>query len=52
MISPIRAEKLKVLIDDKALREKMGRESRRIAERDFSLDNVVKKHLEVYESLV
>ena len=46
------AEKLKVLIDDRGLREKMGRESRRIAERDFSLDNVVKTHLEVYESLV
>ena len=46
------ADKLKVLIDNPALRQKMGRESRRIAERDFSLDNVVAKHLAVYEELV
>ena len=46
------AEKLKVLIEDPVLRQKMGRESRRIAERDFSLDNVVTKHLEIYQSLV
>ena len=46
------AEKLKILIEDPALRQKMGRESRRIAERDFSLDDVIKKHLEVYQSLV
>ena len=45
------AEKLKVLIDDPALRQKMGRESRRIAERDFSLENVVAKHLEIYSDL-
>ena len=46
------AEKLKILIENPALRQKMGRESRRIAERDFSLDDVIKKHLEVYQSLV
>ena len=45
------AEKLKVLIDNPALRQKMGMESRRIAERDFSLDNVVAKHLEIYSNL-
>ena len=46
------AEKLRVLIEDPALRQKMGEASRRIAERDFSIDDVVKKHLEVYSSLI
>ena len=45
------AEKLKVLIDDPALRRRMGRESRRIAERDFSLEGVVARHLEIYNGL-
>lgn len=46
------AEKLKILIDSPKLRQGMGKESRRIAERDFSLDDVIKKHLEIYRSLV
>lgn len=46
------AEKLKILIDNKPLREEMGRASREKAEREFSLDLVVKKHLECYESLL
>ena len=46
------AEKLKILIEDSTLRQRMGRESRRIAEREFSLDVVVKQHLEVYQSLL
>lgn len=46
------AEKLKVLIENRDLREKMGRASREKAEREFSLDMVVKKHLETYGSLI
>lgn len=46
------AEKLKVLIDDKDLRLRMGKESRIIAERDFSLCEVIKTHLSIYEELV
>lgn len=46
------ADKLKTLIDDKALRIKMGVESRRIAERDFSIDEVIGKHLAIYQELV
>ncbi|MBQ7280383.1 MAG: glycosyltransferase family 4 protein [Bacteroidales bacterium] len=49
--SEILAEKLKRLIDDKNLRQQMGQNSRRIAERDFSLENVINKHLQVYEEL-
>lgn len=45
------AEKLEKLILDKELRIRMGKEARRIAERDFSLKNVVKRHLEIYDAL-
>lgn len=45
------ADKLKVLIDDKELRIKMGRASRTIAERDFSVEDVINKHLEIYQEL-
>lgn len=46
------AEKLKVLIDDSELRIRMGENSRKIAEQDFSLDVVIQKHLESYNSLI
>ena len=46
------ADRLRILIEDGDLRQKMGEESRRIAERDFSLDTVIKRHLDAYESLV
>lgn len=45
------ADKLKVLFDDFELRKRMGEESRKIAERDFSLDIVIQRHLEAYASL-
>ncbi len=45
------AEKLSILIDDKSLREKMGAEARKIAERDFSIENVVARHIEIYKQL-
>jgi glycosyltransferase involved in cell wall biosynthesis len=44
------AEKLRVLIEDKELRVKMGKAAREKAERDFSLDKVVQKHMEIYYS--
>lgn len=46
------AEKLKILIDDKTLRKRMGENSRRIAEKEFSIDKVITKHLEVYNMLI
>ena len=46
------ADKLKILIDNKSLRETMGMNSRKIAERDFSLDNVVRSHLGIYQELL
>lgn len=45
------AEKLEILINDYDLRIRMGIEARRIAERDFSIKNVVDKHMEIYNEL-
>lgn len=45
------AEKLRVLLTDEVLRVRMGKAAREIAERDFSLDNVVAKHLAIYDEL-
>lgn len=30
----------------------MGRNSRKLAEKDFSIDDVIKKHLDIYRTLV
>lgn len=46
------ARKLKALIENRDLRVKMGRTSREIAENEFSVDDVIKKHLEIYQELV
>lgn len=46
------AERIKNLIDDKNLRIKMGLASREIAEKNFSLDEVIEKHLAIYQELV
>ena len=46
------ADKLRVLIEDRALREEMGRNGRRKAEREFSLKDVVERHLQLYHQLV
>ncbi|WP_236651411.1 glycosyltransferase family 4 protein [Parabacteroides distasonis] len=46
------AEKLRILIDDTDLRKRMGLHSRQIAERDFSLDDVIAKHLLIYRELL
>jgi glycosyltransferase involved in cell wall biosynthesis len=46
------AEKLELLINDKQLRIRMGINSRKMAERDFSIDNVVRMHLEIYNRLL
>jgi len=44
------AEKLSILFEDKELRVRMGKASREKAEREFSIEQVVKKHLEIYNS--
>ena len=45
------ADKLEILLDDAELRKRMGERSRKLAERDFSLDDVIRKHLEIYQKL-
>lgn len=45
------AEKLRILIEDKALRCKMGLAARQKAEREFSIENVIDKHLEIYNRI-
>jgi glycosyltransferase involved in cell wall biosynthesis len=46
------AGKLEILIKDKALRMQMGRNSRKLAERDFSIEKVIEKHIEIYNLLL
>jgi len=42
------ADTIKKLVDDIELRKKMGKNARLYAEKYFSIDNVVKKHLDIY----
>ena len=44
--------KLKVLIDNPEIRVSMGKASRTKAEKEFSLDVVIEKHLSIYKELV
>lgn len=46
------AYKLKQLFDNKDLRVEFGKNSRIIAERDFSIENVIEKHLKIYSQLI
>lgn len=46
------ADKLRILIEDKSLREEMGRNGRRKAEEEFSLKDVIDKHLQLYNELL
>lgn len=45
------AEKLRLLINNKQLREQMGAKSRQKAEREFSIDTVIARHMEIYHHL-
>ena len=46
------AEKLDILLSNAKLRQEMGKNSRKYAEENFSLDDVIKKHLKIYDDLV
>ena len=43
--------KLNILFEDENLRRNMGRNSRILAEKDFSIENVIHRHLEIYSQL-
>lgn len=50
--SKVLADKLILLFENKELRLKMGRNSRILAEKYFSIDDVIAKHLSIYENLL
>lgn len=45
------AQKLRILIEDKALRVSMGKAAREKAEREFDIGTVIERHLEIYKGL-
>ena len=45
-------EKLRLLINDAELRQKMGKAAREKAEKEFSLDVVIEKHINIYNELI
>lgn len=45
-------EKLDVLLSDAKLRQEMGKNSRKYAEENFSIDVVIERHLSIYQELV
>ena len=45
-------EKLDILLSDTALRQEMGRNSRKYAEENFSIEVVIERHLSIYSELV
>ena len=46
------AEKIQELIENRELLQKMGYEARKLAEEEFSLDDIVSQHLELYDELL
>lgn len=45
------ADKLRILINNQQLRVRMGEKGRQKAEREFSIDHVIARHLEIYNRL-
>ncbi|WP_320935672.1 glycosyltransferase family 4 protein [Bacteroides nordii] len=45
-------DRLSILFENRDIRQKMGQNSRNLAEKDFSIDDVIAKHLEIYKKLV
>lgn len=50
--SEVLAERLRMLFDDEDLRQEMGRNARRFAEEKFSLEDVIKAHLNIYDDIL
>ena len=50
--SKVLAEKILFLLGNKSLLKKMGAEARKLAEREFSSNKVVKEHLKIYKDLL
>jgi len=45
------ADAIQRLIEDPELRQCMGKEGRRLAEKEFSIENIIQAHLEIYQRL-
>lgn len=45
------AQKLRILIENKDLRVRMGKASREKAEREFAIEKVIERHLEIYNKI-
>jgi len=45
------AQAIECLLEDAALRNKLGQAGRILAEREFSIDHIVMKHLAIYREL-
>ncbi len=48
----ILAKNIQKILDDKELRISMGKEARILAERKFSIDKVLKKHMDIYSNVL
>ncbi|MGH1462412.1 MAG: glycosyltransferase family 4 protein [Neptuniibacter sp.] len=46
------ANQINVLIEDRVLREKMGQAAYELAQREFSVNYVVERHLDIYQQLL
>jgi glycosyltransferase involved in cell wall biosynthesis len=46
------AQRMEKLINDKEMRSIMGSNSRKLAEKEFSIENVIAKHFEIYGILI
>ena len=45
------AQKLRILIEDKELRVRMGKAAREKAEREFAIERVIERHLDIYNRI-
>jgi glycosyltransferase involved in cell wall biosynthesis len=46
------ADKIEILLNDEQLRIEMGKNARKFAEENFDINDVVNKHLEIYETIL
>ena len=46
------SQRMETLINDSELRRKMGKNSRLLAEKEFSIDKVVEAHLAIYDAII
>jgi glycosyltransferase involved in cell wall biosynthesis len=46
------AQRMEELINDREKRNTMGKNSRKLAEKEFSIKNVIEKHIEIYNCLL